>query len=176
MKNILKRGLSFALALVMMVGLLPVTAFAAVDNATGMPKDVNNTLVLAIYTGEGFPGEPAVYGTEQYKNINSSFAVKSGSTFASTANNQLNWSKIQKDIVQGTASSNTYVWGVYDANGTKDFALENHEEFVAQALEEMPDRFKDGENYAWVCFPGGEHAYNAWALSLYNCLLAFFRP
>ena len=63
----------------------------------------------------------------------------------------------------------------YNANGTKDFALENHEEFVAQALKEMPDRFKDGENYAWVCFPGGEHAYNAWALSLHNCLLAFFR-
>ena len=125
MKKILKRGLSFILALMMVVGMLPVTAFAAVDNATGMPKDVNNTLVLAIYTGEGFPGEPAVYGTEKYKNISSEFKVKSGSTFATTANNQLDWAKIQKDIVQGTTSSDTYVWGVYDANGTKDYFLEN---------------------------------------------------
>ena len=125
MKKILKRGLSLVLALVMVTGLLPVTAFAAVDNATGMPKDVNNTLVLAIYTGTGFPGEPAVYGTENYKNINSSFTVRSGATFASTANNQLDWSKIKDDIVQGSASGNTYVWGVYDANGTKDYFLEN---------------------------------------------------
>ena len=62
----------------------------------------------------------------------------------------------------------------YNGNGSKDFALENHQEFVALALEEIPDSFTDGENYAWVCFPGGEHAYNAWALDLYNCLLAFF--
>ena len=124
MKGILKRGLSFALALIMVVGLLPVTTFAAVDS-TGRPKDVNNTLVLAIYTGTGFPGEPAVYGTEQYKNINSSFAVKSGATFSSSAAAQLDWNKIDKDIVEGAASSNTSVWGVYDANGTKDYFLSN---------------------------------------------------
>ncbi len=62
----------------------------------------------------------------------------------------------------------------YNGNGSKDFSLENHEQFVAQALEQMTDRFVDGENYAWVSFPGGEHAYNCWALDLYNCLLAFF--
>ena len=125
MRRLWKKGLSFVLAVIMVASLLPTTALAAVDNATGMPKDVNNTLVLAIYTGDGFPGEPAVYGTEKYKNINSSFAVKSGSTFANTATSQLDWSKIEKDIVQGAASSNTYVWGVYDANGTKDYFLPN---------------------------------------------------
>ena len=62
----------------------------------------------------------------------------------------------------------------YNGNGSKDFSLENHEQFVAQVLERMPERFVDGENYAWVSFPGGEHAYNCWALDLYNCLLAFF--
>ena len=63
----------------------------------------------------------------------------------------------------------------YNGNGSKDFSLENHEEFVAKALAEMPERFKDGENYAWVSFPGGEHAYNCWALDLYNTLLCFFK-
>lgn len=63
----------------------------------------------------------------------------------------------------------------YNGNGSKDFSLENHEAFVAQALEQMPGSFQDGENYAWVSFPGGEHAYNCWALDLYNCLLVFFR-
>lgn len=63
----------------------------------------------------------------------------------------------------------------YNANGSKDFSLDNHERFVAQVLERLPERFVDGENYAWVSFPGGEHAYNCWALDLYNSLLAFFK-
>ena len=120
MKKVLKQGLSLVLALVMVTGLLPVTTFAAVDSS-GKPTDLNNTLVLSIYTGNGFPGEPAVYGTGNYKNINSSFAVKSGATFASSANGQLNWEKVNKDIVQGASSGNTSVWGVYDANGTKNY-------------------------------------------------------
>lgn len=123
MKKTWKRGLSFVLAVIMIVGLLPTTVFAAVDS-TGRPKDVNNTLVLSIYTGTGFPGEPAVYGTSSYKNFNSKFEVKSGATFANSSKDQLDWSKIQKDIVQGTTSGSTTVWGVYDANGTKDYFLE----------------------------------------------------
>ena len=124
MKNILKRGLPMVLALIMMVGLLPVTAFAAVDSS-GRPKDVNNSLILSIYTGTGFPGEPAVYGTGNYMNINSSFAVRKGATFASSAKDQLDWDKIDRDIVQGSSSGSTSVWGVYDANGTKDYFLKD---------------------------------------------------
>ena len=124
MKKILKRGLSLVLALVMIAGLLPIPAFAAV-NSSGKPTDLNNELVLSIYTGNGFPGEPAVYGTSNYKNINSSFAVRSGATFASSAKDQLDWEEINKDIVQGAASGNTSVWGVYDANGTKDYFQED---------------------------------------------------
>ena len=123
MKKIWKKGLSFVLALIMVTGLFPVTVLGAVDSS-GRPKDVNNKLILAIYTGDGFPGEPAVYGTSNYKNINSSFAAKSG-TFASSANSQLDWDKINKDIVQGASSGSTSVWGVYDAEGTKDYFLEN---------------------------------------------------
>ena len=123
MKKILKKGLSLVLALVMVAGLLPVTAFAAVDSS-GKPTDLNNTLVLSIYTGEGFPGEPAVYGTGDYRNINSNFAVQSGATFASSASGQLIWEKVNEDIVQGASSGSTSVWGVYDANGTKDYFKE----------------------------------------------------
>ena len=79
-----------------------------------------------------------------------------------------------KTAIEGEfASSPVRFW--YNGNGSKDFSLENHEEFVKQALEQMPGSFVDGENYAWVSFPGGEHAYNCWALDLYNTLLAFFR-
>ena len=124
MKTIWKKGLSFILALIMVAGLFSTTVFAAVDS-TGRPKDVNNALVLSIYTGNGFPGEPAVYGTSNYKNFDSSFKVRSGATFANSAKNQLDWTKIQKDIVQGTSSGSTSVWGVYDANGTKDYFLNN---------------------------------------------------
>jgi len=121
-KKTWKKVLAVVLATLMVVGLVPMTVFAAVDS-TGRPKDVNNTLVLSIYTGSGFPGEPAVYGTGNYKNFNSKFEVKSGATFANSAKNQLDWNKIQKDIVQGTTSGSTSVWGVYDANGTKDYFL-----------------------------------------------------
>ena len=80
MKKLWQKGLSFILTLIMVAGLLPTTALAAVDS-TGRPKDVNNALVLSIYTGTGFPGEPAVYSPSNYKNFDSSFKVKSGATF-----------------------------------------------------------------------------------------------
>ena len=121
MKKILKRGLSLVLALIMAVGLLPVTAFAAVDSS-GRPQDVANKLILAIYNGTGFPGEPAVYSPTSYKNINSKFEAKSG-TFASSAKDQLDWNKIEPDLLQGKTSGNTKVWGVYDASGAKDYFL-----------------------------------------------------
>ena len=61
-----------------------------------------------------------------------------------------------------------------NGNGTADFALEHHEAFRDRCLSEMADRFRDGDNYAWICFKGGAHAYNAWLPDLYNSLLVFF--
>lgn len=79
-----------------------------------------------------------------------------------------------KSILEGEfADYDVKYW--YNGNGTDDFALENHQEFVTRALEEMPDRFKDGENYSFVLFEGGVHAYNAWIVDLYNSLLCFFK-
>lgn len=62
----------------------------------------------------------------------------------------------------------------YNGNGSKDFSLQNHEEFRDNVLGQMGDRFADGQNYCWVSFPGGTHDYDCWALDLYNSLLAFF--
>ena len=120
MKKIWKRGLSFVLALVMVAGLLPVTAFAAVDS-TGKPTDLNNTLVLSIYTPEGsFPGEPAMHGSEDYISFNSKFAKTSASgKFKDSAASELK-EDILADMVQGTSSGNNTVWGVFSADGLKE--------------------------------------------------------
>ena len=62
----------------------------------------------------------------------------------------------------------------YNGNGTADFSLAHHEAFRDRCLAEMPDRFQDGVNYAWINFKGGAHAYNCWLPDLYNSLLVFF--
>ena len=62
----------------------------------------------------------------------------------------------------------------YNGNGSSDFTVDQHEAFRDFCLNEMPDRFRDGENYAWICFPGGMHAFNCWLPHLYNCMLVFF--
>lgn len=119
MWEILKKGLSMFLALALLIGIMPVTAYAAVDS-TGKPTDLKNRLVLSVYVGDGFPGEPAVYGTSNYRNFNSNFAVQSGATFKSSAESELD-PKILQSLVQGTPSGRTTVWGAYDANGMKDY-------------------------------------------------------
>ena len=45
----------------------------------------------------------------------------------------------------------------YNGNGRGDFALENHEEFRDQTLEQLSDKFTDGENYAFVTLRDGGH-------------------
>ncbi len=62
----------------------------------------------------------------------------------------------------------------YNGNGTRDFSLENHQEFCQKALDQMPVAFVNGENFAWVNFNGGDHNYQSWACHLYNALLCFF--
>ena len=120
MKNMLKRGLSMVLALIMVVGLMPVTAFASVD-PSGRPTDLKNKLVLSIYTTEGtFPGEPATHGSSEYISFNSSFAKTSASgQFKSSAESELN-SSILGDLVQGAANGSNTVWGVFSAAGLKE--------------------------------------------------------
>lgn len=108
---------------------------------------------------------------------------KSGYSF-NTVVNQISEKNIQIDRIheiQSRAVNNTgkldkdldvKFW--YNGNGTADFSLENHEQFRDLCLSEMPERFRDGDNYAWISFRGGAHAYNAWLPDLYNSLLVFF--
>lgn len=83
------------------------------------------------------------------------------------------------DVFQETLESEEYqdlpirFW--YNGNGTTDFSLENQEKFLNTVLDEMADRFEDGENFAFVVFPGGGHAFNCWLPDLYNCLRVFFQ-
>ena len=63
----------------------------------------------------------------------------------------------------------------YHGEGSADYALEGHLQFCEEIKTRMADRVTDGENYAYVEFKGGTHAYNCWLPHLYNCLLVFFK-
>ena len=63
--NLWKRTLSLLLATVMLIGATPLWVFADSDD-NGKPIDLTDGVVLAIYNGDGYPGEPAVYGTDKY--------------------------------------------------------------------------------------------------------------
>ena len=135
MRKIWKKGLSLVLVMVMVIGLLPVTAFAAVD-ATGKPTDLNNTLVLSIYTPEGsFPGEPAMHGSEDYISFNSSFAKTSASgKFKDNAIGELK-KNILDDLVQGASNGSNTVWGVFSADGLKEKYFESGASIIQPASE-----------------------------------------
>lgn len=135
MKKILKRGLSLVLALVMVAGLLPVTAFAAVDSS-GKPTDLNNTLVLSIYTPEGsFPGEPAMHGSADYISFNSSFAKTTASgVFKNSATTELN-TDVLNDLVQGASNGSNTVWGVFSADGLKEKYFKSDASIIQPANE-----------------------------------------
>lgn len=117
MNKIFKKGTALLLALIMVMTLMPVTAYAAVD-ASGRPTNLDNKLILSIYIGEGFPGEPAFHDSKDYVNINSKFEKRSGD-FASKAVGELD-PAIYDKLVEGASSSNKTVWGVFDAQGMKD--------------------------------------------------------
>ena len=129
MMKTFKKGISLLIAFALLVGMIPFTAFAAVDS-TGKPTDLNNNIILSIYIPEGeFPGEPAVYGTSNYKSFKSDFTLGTTSSwnaviFKDSAESELDPSILDK-LVEGTPSGTTTVWGAYDANGMKKYFLED---------------------------------------------------
>ena len=62
----------------------------------------------------------------------------------------------------------------YNGNGSEDMALNNHTAFLNTVMTEMPERFVDGENFAWIVKEGSAHTYENWITDLYNTLLVFF--
>lgn len=125
MKRIWKKGLSFVLAVIMVMSLMPTTAFAAVDSS-GKPTDLNNTLVLSIYTPEGsIPGEPATHGSEDYVSFNSKFNETTASgKFLDSAATELK-EEVLNDLVQGASNGKNTVWGVFSADGLKEKYFKN---------------------------------------------------
>ena len=63
----------------------------------------------------------------------------------------------------------------YNGNGKGDIAHDEHDEFCHGVVDAMPDRFVDGENFAWVDIKDGSHSYQSWVVDLYNCMLVFFK-
>lgn len=63
----------------------------------------------------------------------------------------------------------------FNQNGTVDQALPPHEKLMEAALADPDGLFINGKNYAWICIPGGSHAYNCWIIGLYDSLLVFFQ-
>ena len=63
----------------------------------------------------------------------------------------------------------------YNGSGSADMAHDEHQLFCETVTADLSDRFTDGENYCWVEFKGGTHAYNCWLAHLYNCLRVFFQ-
>lgn len=66
----------------------------------------------------------------------------------------------------------------YNGTGTADTvggAGENQQEFFANAIGQMPDRFTNGKNCCLIVIPGGAHNYNCWIIDLYNSMLKFFK-
>lgn len=63
----------------------------------------------------------------------------------------------------------------YHGEGSADFALDGHIALRDFVLENMSDRLTDGENFCWVLFKGGTHAYNCWLPHTYNALRVFFQ-
>lgn len=63
----------------------------------------------------------------------------------------------------------------YNGNGKADIAHDEHDEFCHGVVDAMPDRFTDGENFAWIDIRDGSHSYQSWLVDLYNCMLVFFK-
>ena len=135
MMKIWKRVLSACLAVALVIGLMPVTAYAAVDS-TGKPTDLNNTLVVSIYTPDGsFPGEPAMHGSEDYISFNSKFAKTTASgKFKDNATTELH-EGVLNDLVQGASSGSNTVWGVFSADGLKEKYFQPNASIIQPANE-----------------------------------------
>lgn len=63
----------------------------------------------------------------------------------------------------------------YNGNGKADIAHDEHDEFCHGVVNAMPEKFTDGENFAWIDIRDGSHAYQSWLVDLYNCMLVFFK-
>lgn len=123
MTNKIKKIYSYLMIFVLTILVAPLAVFASHDSS-GKPVNLHDKVYVAIYNGEGFPGEPAIYGTSLYTNFNSRFEKVGYTSFSNSAEGIFKESIIEK-LVQGTSSGSQKVWGLYNANGTRDYFADN---------------------------------------------------
>ena len=63
----------------------------------------------------------------------------------------------------------------YNGNGSMDYALDEHLSFHRQVMEELSERFVEGDNYTFITLSDGTHSYSSWLTDLSNSLLVFFQ-
>lgn len=148
------RILSLALVSLFATSILPLNAYAAHDS-DGKPTNLADKLVLAIYNGTDFPGEPTVNDKSDYTSFNSSFSVATsflGSpTFKSRASDELD-PEILNELQEGTHTSNTKVWGVFNTSGIESFLLSDssilqpqNEAKIIRAVKGLSSKLSDEE-------------------------------
>jgi len=86
MKDKIKTIYKYLIIFMLLIMIAPLTVFASHDYA-GKPENIEDKVYVAIYNGEGFPGEPAIYGTSLYTNFNSNFEKTNYTQFSSSAEN-----------------------------------------------------------------------------------------
>lgn len=79
-----------------------------------------------------------------------------------------------QEAMQETFAAGRPIHYWYNGNGTEDFSLGNHANFINTAREEMSDLFVEGENMCFVVKEGSAHTYENWLTDLYNVLIVFF--
>ena len=136
------------------------THLAAYDQSTGYPQDLTDDVYVAVYSGNGFPGEPAWYDQTNYTFITPSgdgFAKASGrsSIYSSNASDLLKTDTLN-DLAQGTPNGNIKVWGHYSEIGTDNFfandTLTNpdNQELIIELV--MGNRVSNPEDYEIIWY------------------------
>jgi len=126
----IRKIIAILMVLVMLAGILPVQAFAAYDRNTGQPTDLNNRVILSVFNGTTFPGEPNTHqNTGSYSSFDGDFEKQTGSIFNpviynSSAANVLK-DNVLDDVIQGATLNNRYyVWGVFDTDGISTYFVD----------------------------------------------------
>ena len=155
---IVTEGAGEALTLTAVEGEAPM--LAAYDQSTGYPQDLTDDVYVAVYSGNGFPGEPAWYDQTNY-----TFIKPSGDGFTKSSGNSLRYSDDASDLLneqarqnmtQGTPNGNIKVWGHYSEIGTDNYFANDtlihpdNQELIIELV--MGNRVSNPEDYEIVWY------------------------
>lgn len=120
MKMKFKKLASLLLAAMLLFALIPSSVFASHRDSDGYPLDLNDNVVLSVYEGNNFPGEPNTHmNMGDYASFSYNFDHNEDVDYAQSATGVLNDS-IFDDLVQGPTlrwgRNDFYVWGAFDTS------------------------------------------------------------